>query len=172
MSKFADDEPRPHHYVFAHRILAKLALKHGARMLEMAKEASLMPALERTWDDAGRNVPPKDRLSRDGLEASLHRLRAADLILITLPPASHAPEAHFAGIAIAVPDAQPPSIRYFVLEFGWEPNDEPRTVFCEWTPENHLNMGNGPPVEASAFIAAIADVLDHGPRLHASVRLP
>jgi len=39
MGKFSDDEPRPYHYLFAHRILRGLALKNGARMLEMAKEA-------------------------------------------------------------------------------------------------------------------------------------
>lgn len=174
MPKFTDDEPRPHHYLFAHRILRDLALKLGARMLEMAREDQLTPALEKTWDAAGRKVGPKDRLSRDGLESSVHRLAFANLVLVRLPSASHAAEAHFVGIAIPLTNGaqsgSPP--RYFVLEFGWELDDQPRTVLCEWTTGEHLNMGNGPPAEASAFIAAVADVLDHGPRLHAALQLP
>lgn len=174
MGKLADDRPRPHHYLFAHRVLPKLALKHGAKMLEMAKEARLTPALERTWDDAGSGVPKDDRLGHDGLESSVHRLQAADLVLIRLPPAQHAAEAHFVAITIPSPNdtGQPRAVRYFALEFGWQMNDQPRTVLCEWVERSHVNMGDGPPVRASAFIAAVAEVLDRGPRSQAPTRLP
>jgi hypothetical protein len=198
MGKFSDDEARPHHYLFAHRILPLLALKHGEKMLEMANDGRLTDALERTWDGAGGKVPPEDRLSHEGLETSVHRLQVADLVLVRLPPASHAPEAHFVAITIlstdkaqgspairptdqveatgAIPftnqihasteipltnQPQPSSgIRYFALELGWEPNDQPRTVLCEWTADRHINMGNGPRVDASAFVAAVAAVLE------------
>jgi hypothetical protein len=104
MGKFSDDEARPHHYLFAHRILPLLALKHGEKMLEMANDGRLTDALERTWDGAGGKVPPEDRLSHEGLETSVHRLQVADLVLVRLPPASHAPEAHFVAITILSTD--------------------------------------------------------------------
>jgi hypothetical protein len=152
MALFRDDRPRPHHYVFAHRELPAIARRFAGSMPEQARSGRMDAALGRGWDHVGDRLPPGDRLPREGLAASLHGAGAgSQVVLVTMPQPAHAAEAYFA--AIVVDGGQ--LARYFVLEHGWTTQDEARTVLCEWDERGHVNLGDGPPPDGSAFLESL-----------------
>jgi hypothetical protein len=148
---FRDDHPRTQHYRFAHRELLAAARRLAARMPDLARSGRLNDTLARTWDRAGQAVPTAERLPREGLAASLHSVQNREIVLVTMPKAEHAAEAHF--VAIVLSDGR--LADYYVLEHGWTVRDEPRTVICKWDERGHANLGNGPPADPDAFLDAV-----------------
>lgn len=109
-------------------------------------------ALARAWDHVGDRLPQGDRLPREGLAASLHGAGSgSQVVLVSMPQPAHAAEAYFAAIVVAGGRL----VHYFVLEHGWTTQDEPRTVLCEWDERGHVNLGDGPPPDASAFLESL-----------------
>ena len=152
MALFRDDRPRAHHYVFAHRELLAIARRFAGSMPELARSGRMDAALARAWDHAGDRLPPGDRLPHAGLAASLRGAAAgSQVVLVTMPRPAHAAEAYFAAIVVAGDQLA----HYFVLEHGWTTRDEPRTVLCKWDERGHVNLGDGPPPDASAFLEAL-----------------
>ena len=100
-------------------------------------------------------LPTDQRVNVEGLAAC----RFGDLVgrttvVVTMPPAEHAAEAHFVGAVIA----EDSLLRYITLEHGWNLDDSPRTVLCQWTERGHMNLGDGPPVDRDAFREAVGQV--------------
>jgi hypothetical protein len=150
-----DDRPRMHHYLFAHRELPSIVRRFGPNLAGLAREGHLDDALRTTWTRVGEALPPKDRLAPDGLAAELRPLSHGDAILITMPPAVHVTEAHFA-LVVLTPDQ---GVRYFVLEHAWHTDDTPYTVLGEWTERAHHNLGEGPAADADLFVAEVERLL-------------
>lgn len=151
MGRFSEDRPRQHHYVFAHRELVAIARRFAGNLPELAQSGRMDAALAMTWDRVGSSLPADARLPQAGLEASLHDVDGASVVLVTMPHPEHGAEAYF--VAIVVSDGQLSD--YFVLEHGWTVRDEPRTVLCKWEDGSHVNLGDGPPAEAHAFLSAV-----------------
>jgi len=121
MALFADDRPRAHHYLFAHRELPAIARRVASHLPELASSGRLDTALAMTWDRIGDRLSPADRLPSAGLAASLHPAGAlhpattgGQIVLVAMPPPAHAAEAYFAAIVVAGDQIS----RYFVLEHG------------------------------------------------------
>jgi hypothetical protein len=58
-------------------------------------------------------------------------------------------------------DPRDARMEYFTLEKGVREDGSPRTMLCQWGPnDTHANWGEGPPPDAGAFAAAIEQVLD------------
>lgn len=146
-----EDRPRQHHYLFAHRTLLAIARRFAGGFPELVKSGRMDAALVKAWQDAGSKLAAGDVLPHEGLHASLHDLGGKTVVLVALPQPAHAAEAYFVGIVVVGDQFSD----YFVLEHGWGLRDEPRTVFCKWDDQGHVNMGDGPPAEAGAFLSAV-----------------
>jgi hypothetical protein len=158
---FRDDRPRPHHYAFAHRELRAIARRFAGGLPELARSGRMDAALAMTWDRVGDRLAEGDRLSREGLAASPSGGAAgSQVVLVTMPRPAHAAEAYFAAIVVAGGRLA----RYFVLEHGWTARDEPRTVLCEWGERGHVNLGDGPPPDAAAFLEALQEHVRSAPQ--------
>jgi len=159
ISKFLNDQPREHHYVFAHRVLPAEAQAHPRVIVEAAARGTATQSLARIWDHVGAQLPPDRRLPSTGLSGSFHELSDARVALIRFPPAEHAAEAHLAAVVLPRSNPDGPA-RYIVLEHSWSPEDLPQTMICEWEGGSHLNGGPGPAPDEAAFLAAVAARID------------
>ena len=150
-----DDEPRQHHYEFAHVVLRAIAFRVGRLMLELADTGGLTTLVHESWDRVGEGLPPELRLASDGLRAE--RVEAPELTaaVITLPPAEHVAEAHLVAL-VAGPDDQEHA-EFFTLERAWTPAGEPATALGQWTRDGqHLDLGPGPEPDPRAFLDAVS----------------
>jgi hypothetical protein len=154
--RLRDDQPRTHHYQFAHRILPTLMLRPTIDLVALAGAGRLDVALAGTWRDFGAGLPEADRLPPDGLSGRLARAGDTDVLLITLPPTLYITEAHFVAVAPAAPAS---ARRFLTLERSWSLTGEPVTVLGEWTDRAHVNHGSGPQPSAGAFLAAVERLL-------------
>lgn len=151
MGLASDDRPRQHHYIFAHRELLAIARRFAGDLPRGAASGRMTGAVVNLWNQIGSQLPEGESLPSDGLDVSLHDLDGTAVVLVTLPPAKHGAEAHFVGIVVADERLS----AYYVLEYGWTMDNEPRTVLCRWDDQTHVNLGDGPPAQADAFLAAI-----------------
>jgi len=158
MQLFKDDRPRTQHHQFAHRALLDASRGFAGNLPDLARSGRMDDAPVRTWDRVGETVPPDDRLPSDGLAATLHSFDAREIVLVMMPTAEHCAEAYFVAIVIAGGHLTD----YYVLEHGWTASDEPRTVMCKWDERGHVNLGDGPPADASAFLATVEQLLAPG----------
>jgi hypothetical protein len=144
----ATDRPRRHHYEFAHKLLPKVTMRPGVDLTSLVTKGALVPALLHSWDVLGRELNEEDRLPPDGLTAEL----IGGTLLITLPRAEHAAEAHFVAVAPCEPEQ---ARRFYTLEHSWGFDDQPETVLGEWHAGSHYNLGPGPVATRSGFLAAL-----------------
>jgi hypothetical protein len=149
------DQPRQHHYLFGHRELPAVARRFSANLVRLVEEDRIDEALAQTWRHVGEQLPEADRLSGEGLTASLHDTAMGQILVVTMPPAEHTTEPHFAAVVLS-PDQ---NLRYFVLEHSWTLNNEPSTVLGEWNDQGHINMGSGPEPEIGTFVRAVETLL-------------
>lgn len=150
------DRPRVHHYSFAHRLLPGLVLRGRTNFHELASRALLDQLLRAWWQEIGQSLPPDDRLPDDGLGSELANAGNVPVLVVTMPAARHAAEAHFVAVT---PHADPDAWRCLTLEHSWTLDDQPATVLGEWTATGHVNYGDGPPPERRAFLTALAGAL-------------
>ncbi|MCX5207834.1 hypothetical protein OG689_00610 [Kitasatospora sp. NBC_00240] len=153
-----ENEPRPHHYRFAHQVLAGLARDLGPRMLEGVPAQGFGAGLVTLWDDFGGRLPAEERLPSDGLDAHLITLGPHRLLVVVLPRPAGPAEAYYT--AVVQPDGAD-HCRYFTLELAVNPfTGEPYTVLGEWADGSHANLGSGPAPELAAFLTAVVALLD------------
>jgi hypothetical protein len=155
--KNMSDEPRRHHYLFAHHTLPSYALESGDQLVAAGRTGQLRP--REVWADLAKTLPEHERLDGNGLEATYHRLGAYQAVLVRMPLAKRPGEAHFALIVVGpgrqVHPAAAGRTRYLTLECAVSPGGRKHTVVGEWTTERHVILhGEGPPVDAKAFLAA------------------
>lgn len=151
-------DPRPHHYRFVHRELARQVLEFGPRVATPTPDGgSLLPVVTQIWDDLGASLPPEDRLPGHGLDCRHLSVDGHHMLLVTLPTPTGATEAHFVA---AVQPQGSRVVRYVTLEHAFSPFDgSPGTVLGEWTAESHLNHGPGPSPVAELFVAAVVQLV-------------
>lgn len=176
----APQEPRAHHYRFAHYALREIARANPAGYLGMVSTEEGLAALVRLWEQVGETLPPDDRLPPRGLAAELRSAGEYEIALVTLPSPVNVTEAFFTAFAVGplthlrefvTADApntsdfveafkQLPAF-YYTLEVGFNlPGRAPRTVFGEWTADgSHANYGDGPPPTRDAFFERICRML-------------
>ena len=163
------DDPRPHHYRFAHRVLPGVA-RGGP--IEFALAMAGVDARERIvdiWDALGREIAAEgsgEALPAGILDARSFALLERPFVLVQLPEPLGLTECYFVGVLLdAMPSAEqlerresPPGLRVFTLERGWSPQGS-RTVLGEWTEGQHIAYGTGPVPEAVAFAKAIEELI-------------
>lgn len=159
------DEPRPHHYVFAHQTLRYECsvdpLSFFAVIGSAECEDFLAQVLAATTQVIGT---PADFAPAD-LEVVTGRIRDWPCVVVRMPPALAAAEAHLVGVVLTDMPAdgaaseEPLSFRYFTLERSFDFGDGPHTVLCEWTEDRHVNFGSGPAVDVGEFVTALEALL-------------
>ncbi|RKE16845.1 hypothetical protein [Streptomyces sp. TLI_171] len=152
-----DNAPRPHHYRFAHQVLADLARTLGPRMLDAEPEQGFGPGMATLWTNYGEHLPAADRLPSDGLTANLITLGSHRLLVVALPPPAAPAEAYYTAV---VQPGGADHCRYFTLELAANPfTRETYTVLGEWADGSHLNLGPGPASDLSGFLTAVVELL-------------
>jgi hypothetical protein len=157
-----DSQPRPQHYIFAHRVLPSLFFQNPERFLEILKEDGIA-FLRFYWDKVGSTLDSADTEPLHGINYETRMLEDGTAVtLIELPPPQHMTEAYFTALVYRPLGAGGDSLqRYFTLEYGMrilEPGE--RSVLCEWTADNrHVNYGEGPEPTSRAFFTAVCDKL-------------
>lgn len=152
-----DDEPRQHHYEFAHVVLRAIVFRAGRLMLDLAANGGLTALVHESWQRVGEGLPEERQLPADGLRGD--RIDTPDLsaAVITLPPAEHVAEAHL--VALVADPAHSDQIDYFTLEHTWTSDGQATTALGHWTRDGrHLNLGDGPHPDPRAFLDALARV--------------
>lgn len=162
------DDPRCHHYMFAHAALRMAAFENPLAFLGTlaspdANEflASLMASVS---DHCRERQAQADFRVEDLI---VHKVRVGSFpcAVVEMPRPRAITEAFFAaGVVLADLSAgAPPSdvgLRYFTLEKGMHIDGASRTVFCEWTSSgSHLNFGEGPGPALGPFLEAVRELL-------------
>ncbi len=158
---------RPHHYLFAHRVLPGRLWQNPSWFLETLYSEHTQGFLLTRWGEAAMELdeseflPPGDKLRCDFVDLA-GGYRAA---IISLPEPRFATEAHMVAV-VSRPEQRrflfktKPVLRYFTLEYGLADDGmTPRTVFGEWTQNSHLNYGDGPAANPQAFLGAMESML-------------
>lgn len=139
------DDPtsfRPHHYLFAHRVLPQV-FYGSTELLLLHLRGEGVEELKRLWQEVASRLDPVERLPAAGFTLEITR-HEPDLRVfwITLPPAERSPEAHYVALAVRGPERT-----YYTLEKSISHDGQATTAFCTWTREgSHKNFGQaGPP---------------------------
>ncbi|MGV9266223.1 hypothetical protein ACWDRR_16345 [Kitasatospora sp. NPDC003701] len=161
-----ENGPRPHHYRFAHKVLAGLARDLGPKMLDAVPPQGFGAGLVSLWGDFGGSLPAGDRLPSDGLDANLITLGPHRLLVVVLPRPAAPAEAYYTAV---VQPAGADHCRYFTLEHAVDPfTGEPYTVLGEWADGSHLNLGSGPAPGLATFLEAVVALLAEPAPAHAA----
>lgn len=155
------DQPRQHHYEFAHVVLRAIVFRAGRAVLELAAGGGLTALVHESWQRVGAGLAEHDRLPSDGLRAEWCDTPEFDAAVVTLPPARHIAEAHL--IALVADPAVPDRLDFFALEHSWTTDGDPATVLARWTRDGrHLDLGAGPRPEPAELLQAIAQIYSTG----------
>jgi hypothetical protein len=166
------------HYTYCHRALPSIFFNDPSWFFAVINGQDGQRFLNDVWRRAGERSAPDRCGEPEGLRGEAFLAGDRLCALIHLPAPAEATECHFVCMVagFATPDA--PSVdqlawsRCFTLERGLDfLTEEDCTFLCEWTPEGeHRNLGDGPPAEAGAFVAALFAVLASEPDPVASSR--
>lgn len=151
------NQPREHHYLFAHQVLPVMFHSAPERLLNLLAEQG-HNLLRLWWYRVAECIEESDWLSAQGLDYALRRLdEQTQLILITFPPPRNVTELYFAGLVYRSARLKERGYaRYFTLELGYNLAGGPRPVLGEWLANgHHLQHGDGPAPEAALFVEAV-----------------
>lgn len=150
-------KPRCAHYQLAHVALPSIALKDPESFMSlMASEQAteLIGSLLEQVEEHCADQPP----DFDADDVTIHRTRVlgSPFLVLEMPPALLAPEAHLVAAWLAINDGpEAAALRYFTLETT-DGTSDLATVIGEWTADGtHLSHGAGPEPSVEAFVRAI-----------------
>ncbi|MBC2866128.1 hypothetical protein H1R13_14370 [Streptomyces mexicanus] len=157
-------DPRAHHYRFAHDVLKHAALTNGSFLLDMPKD-EVDVLLGAFWDEAAQALAPEERLTGALPRGTLMEQGRHDVLVVVLPPAVRAGEAHFAAV---VRHGGRDTCRYLTLERSVDPlTGEEGAVLCEWADETeHAVVRTGMARDPMAFVNAVVEHTRHTPGTH------
>lgn len=150
-------KPRCAHYQLAHVALRTVALKDPHQFMSlMAGEQGpqlLASLLEQVLERCSEQ--PAD-FDADDLWIHRTHVLGSPCLIVEMPPAQIAPEAHFVAAWLAINDGpETAQLRYFTLEAA-DPAASPTTLLGEWNAEGeHSTYGAGPAPSVDAFARAI-----------------
>jgi hypothetical protein len=158
-----------HHYVLGHVALRQICQSDPVGffgiMASPHRENFLADVWRQIRNDCDAGGEPS--FSIQDLGVTPCRVKDFPCLLLTMPPPKNVPEAIFVGIVLKVDmtQAQPPAgeipeVLYATLEKGIHLGDgSERTVLCAWRANLHVNYGDGPPADRTAFLAAVEKLI-------------
>lgn len=155
-------EPRAHHYAFAHRFLASVALDDPRQSYRYFCSPAGAAPLRQMWDFVGSHMESAaDVLPAGGLRLSWHALDGQrKLAVVCLPEPRAMTEAYFVGIVFERHGEQDwRCASYYTLELSFDFAEQRATaMLCGWTKESHLNFGQRVLPDEEAFVRAIKEL--------------
>ncbi len=156
------NNPRPHHYTFAHTALRMLCESNPLQFFEVMgsdeRDKLLKFVLSKVVEQCEGDKTP----DFDFDEVKIHTVKLGDYptVLVVMPQVEAVTEAVMTAIVLTNRlDLEDPdnkiSCRYFVLELSLSSDGNPQTSLCEWSGDEHLNHGDGPEPSVKAFLTAI-----------------
>ncbi len=164
------DEPRCHHYTFAHLALRSVAQEQPLAFLGVLASPDARRFLANLFQSVSEHCKEREPKPDFGIEdVAVHPVRIGHYpcAVIEMPRPRATTETFFvAAVLLAdldqgLPDSKDVKLRYFTLEKGFVIGGPPRTVLCEWTAEgSHVNYGDGPEPQLEAFTEAVREMLE------------
>jgi hypothetical protein len=161
-----DTEPRCHHYALAHYVIRQALLEDPLRCLALLASEDSQAFLEFLFNSACElcSERTKEKPDFQATDVHVHRLRVTDFpcVIIEMPRPIATSEAFFTALVAYIDrgsEITPATVvpaRYFTLEQGFNVDENPRTVLCEWTTTNHVNYGDGPKPTIDDFANSLA----------------
>jgi hypothetical protein len=150
---------RPQHYSFAYQFLPWLAFNKPDEYLSLGVDIP-KNVLKDTWDRAGNQYPPNERVASNGLKGEQVRYNKHVIVLITLPTPKTTAEAFFVGMVFTkqwINDLingkkSEPVVRCFILS----KNKEDATL-REKTKEFHGGIEYGLSPDRDTFLIKVGD---------------
>lgn len=154
---------RPHHYLFAYRVLPQFALSDPRKFFAHLTNGGV-EFLRFFWNQLGESLPISDRVDSNGLAVTFGSSNSPVAVAcITLPPPMRETEAYFAGFVYRAASGfvfkkKPAVARYLTLELGTSVmTGQPVTFLVERKADgSRANFGSGYPTDVAAFIEIIA----------------
>ena len=154
------ESPRDHHYTFAHVALRHFCASDPLQFFGIMGSEDAAGLFDFLWEKVCEQCDPSGPTGLKREDIRFHTLRIAEhpTVLVIMPDAQAVAEAIMVAVVLMadlgadeVPDPVP--YRFLVLEQGADLDGTRRTVFCEWTEDAHLNMGDGCEPNTEAFVA-------------------
>ncbi len=139
------EDPRDHHYEFAHKVLVE-AMRGDDFLATLEKKKSAY--LKSLWRDAEKRAKDGNKLSSRGLDQRVFDLgdeRA--VVVVILPEPEITAEAYMVGAEFREGKL---ARKVYTLEKGFD-----RLVLAAWQDGVHLNFGEGPENDPEKFRDAI-----------------
>ncbi|QDU53835.1 hypothetical protein [Aeoliella mucimassa] len=159
----ADDGLSPD-YAFAHYALRMFALAQPLEFLAIVMSPDSKLFFEDVLDNVAENCGRKTSFDADAIRVQPVRIGDYSCAVVELPDPHEIAHAHMVALValIDTPDireGEPVDARYFTLEKGFQLDNTPRTVLCEWDTSSHSNYGDGPRPNVEEFVQAIGQLL-------------
>ena len=159
------NDPREHHYYFAHHYLPAKANENAEALVEKLRIDPATQYLTSLWESSRSEIQPDDDdvvISTQGLASFQVDLDTRHSgVVVQFPSPTRTLEAYFAALILDRTSSLLNGHRYFTLELADDSEGCERTVFCEWTDKRHINYGDGPRPEREAFIGHVARFLSN-----------
>lgn len=161
------NDPRQHHYMFAHERLPELVFMSRELFLYLLRKNS-DGYLKGIWHQIGSTLTRDEQLTADGLTLKFFEDKCYCGAVITLPKALHRTEAHMVALVAErvsgsvlsddTSDLEYRNLRYFTLEHSGQTTGKAGTTLGEWTYLRHSNYGVGPAVDTGLFWTACTKI--------------
>ncbi len=160
------NSPRPHHYTFAHTALRMLCESDSLQFFDVMgsdeRDKLLQFVLNKVVEQCEGSSTPD--FSLDDVKILTVKLGDYPTVLVVMPQVEAVTEAIMVAIVLTNRldlDSQNSkmSCRYFTLELSLGSDGKPQTALCEWSGEEHINLGASPEPSEKAFLAAIESLL-------------
>lgn len=156
------NNPRPHHYTFAHTALRALCDSDPLKFFEVMGTDERDKLLGFMWSKVVEQCESSQSPDFTLDDVTIHTVKVGDYptVLMVMPQVKAVTEAIMVAIVLTCHlDIENPgkdvSYRYFTLELSCSPDGKPQTALGEWSGEDHLNLGEGPAPDVRAFLTAI-----------------
>ena len=157
------NDPRQHHYSFAHKRLPELVFKFRDSFLSLLRKNG-DGYLKDIWYQLGSTLARDAQLTADGLTLTFFEDKCYCGAVITLPKALFRTEVHMVALVAErvsgsvlsddTSDFEYRNLRYFTLEHRGQTAGRAGTTLGEWTYLRHSDYGVGPAIDTALFWAA------------------
>lgn len=150
-------------YILAHVALRQMSLSKPMTFLALVSSENKFDFLQSIMDDISKDFGRRFTYRANAIQIHTLSAKGFPCAILEFPePPNHA-DAHMIGLVVEFdPETMPMPedvddvpARYFTLEKSFDMSGQQRTVLGEWNGEQHVNFGDGPPVVADQFLAAI-----------------
>lgn len=153
------NDPRAHHYTLGHVAFRMYCDSDPMQFFGIMASEDKNAVISMLWEKVCGQCDSEEKtdINPDDIRITPLRIGEYPVVLIEMPEAKAVAEAIMIAVVLTdnideLESADKINYRYFVLEQGIDLNGESRTVFCEWSEESHLNMGDGCNPDPESFI--------------------